>query len=321
VQVPGGGLLIMSVLRIAHRGGAATRPENTLSAFANAIALGADGAELDVQLTRDGQVVVFHDFCLKPDLCRDTEGNWLTSNGPRIADLGREEIAGYDVGRARPGSEYALQHPDLIACDGARIPLLAEIVALARRASQTFSLFVELKTSLAGLSASPENLAEATLAVLRESDYLDQCVIVGFDWRGLRRAKEIEPSTACWFSTRPQSWFRDGQPPPEDDPPAPPVLEALRNWARSGTSPWADGFDAVGFGGSIVEAVKAAGADGWFPYAADATREAIARAHNLGLRVGAWTVDEREQMNALIGNGIDAICTDREDFFADHARN
>ena len=40
---------------IAHRGGAGLRPENTLAAFAHAIALGADGAELDVQLTRDGR--------------------------------------------------------------------------------------------------------------------------------------------------------------------------------------------------------------------------------------------------------------------------
>ena len=51
-------------LVIAHRGGAALAPENTLDAFDNGLALGADGIELDVRLSRDGQVVVHHDRTL-----------------------------------------------------------------------------------------------------------------------------------------------------------------------------------------------------------------------------------------------------------------
>ncbi len=305
----------MAALRIAHRGGAWLRPENTLCAFANAIALGADGAELDVQLTRDGEVVVFHDFRLSTDLCRDADGKWLVSPTSRIVDLTHGELVRYDVGRARPGSEYASEHRGMIACDGARIPLLAEVVALARRAPKPFRLFVELKTSLADPtpSASPERLAEATLAVLRKAGYVDRSIIVGFDWRGLRRAKSVEPALECWFSTRPQSWFRDGEPPPEDDPPPQPAFQMLRHWARTGTSPWAAGFDVIHHGGSILEAIKAAGGDGWFPYAADATAGAIAQAHRLGLKVGAWTVDNPAQMRELDESGIDAICTDRPD--------
>jgi glycerophosphoryl diester phosphodiesterase len=52
-------------LVIAHRGGAALAPENTLDAFDNGLALGADGIELDVRLSRDGQVVVHHDATLE----------------------------------------------------------------------------------------------------------------------------------------------------------------------------------------------------------------------------------------------------------------
>ena len=291
------------------------RPENTICAFANAIALGADGAELDVQLTRDGEVVVFHDFRLAPDLCRDADGKWLVPPTPRIVDLTRGELALCDVGRARPASAYAREHPAMIACDGERIPLLAEIVALAQRAPKLFQLFIELKTSLADPtpSASPERLADATLAVLSETDYVDRSIIVGFDWRGLRRAKSVEPAVECWFSTRPQSWFRDGEPPPEDDPPSELALQMLHHWARTGTSPWAAGFDAVNHGSSILEAIKAGGGDGWFPYAADATADAIGQAHRLGLKVGAWTVDDPAQMRSLDASGIDAICTDRPD--------
>src|SRR3954466_12207013 len=45
----------------AHRGGSALAPENTMAAFANGVALGADGLELDVHLSRDGVGVVLHD--------------------------------------------------------------------------------------------------------------------------------------------------------------------------------------------------------------------------------------------------------------------
>lgn len=52
-------------LVIAHRGASAEKPENTLAAFRRALALGVDGIELDVQVTRDGVPVVFHDASLR----------------------------------------------------------------------------------------------------------------------------------------------------------------------------------------------------------------------------------------------------------------
>ncbi len=305
----------MSVLRIAHRGGAALKPENTLCAFADAIARGLDGAELDVQLTRDGHVVVFHDFRLNPDICRGEDGEWLEPPTPKIVDLTLSELEAVDVGRARPGSDYLRKHPVLAASDGERMPLLAEVVELARHAQQEFRLFVELKSSFTDphLSAPPDMLAEKTLSVLAAADYVQRTVFVGFDWRGLIRVKSLEPSAQCWFTTLAQSWFREGEPPPEDDPPAAPALQMLRHWAITGTSPWAAGFDAVHFGGSILEAIKSAGGDGWFPYFRDATRGSIADAHRMGLKAGAWTVDEPHDMQALAGCNIDAICADRAD--------
>jgi glycerophosphoryl diester phosphodiesterase len=306
---------------IAHRGGAALKPENTLAAFADAVARGADGAELDVQLTRDGEVVVFHDNRLKPDICRDSEGEWLVPPTPRIVDLTLAELRAYDVGRARPGSRYAVAHPDLVPVDGERIPLLSDVIETAKRATKPFHLFVELKTSFAdrSLSAPPDVLAEATLGVLKAQDYLDRAILVGFDWPGLLQAMKIEPKVRCWFTTLAQSWFRDGQPPPEDDPPAQPALDMLRHLARTGQSPWAGGYDAVKYGGSILKAIKAAGGEGWFPYYPDATDAAVAEARALGLKVGAWTVDAPTDMRALMARGLDALCTDRPDVLSEIA--
>jgi glycerophosphoryl diester phosphodiesterase len=230
-------------------------------------------------------------------------------------ELTADEIECFDVGRARPGSVYAHKHPEMLPADGERIPLLAEVIALARRAAKPFRLFIELKSSLAdsSLSVQPEMLADATIAILKQMDFIGRSVLVGFDWRGLLRAKEVESACACWFSTRPQGWFRDGVPPTEDDPPPSAALLMLRYWAEAGASPWAAGFDANKFGGSVIDAIKAAGGDGWFPWWRDATPDAIAQAHACGLEVGAWTVNDPAAIYALTDAGIDAICTDRPD--------
>lgn len=307
----------MAAWNIAHRGGAGLRPENSLAAFAHAVALGADGAELDAQLSKDGRVVVFHDFRLRPSLCRNASGAWLSqAKPPRIGDLTWEELRRFDIGRPRPGSADAQRSPDFVAIDGERIPLLADVVAVAKTAPKPFRLFVELKSAFAerNLSPSPERLAEAVVAVLADAEFLDHTILVGFDWPGLLHAKSIEPGMACWFTTLAQSWFREAPPPAEDNPPAEPARQIFRHWAASGTSPWAGGFDAVNFGGSILAAIKAAGADGWFAFHRDATDEMVAEAHALGLKVGAWTVNEPDEMERLAS--LNALCTDRPDILA-----
>jgi glycerophosphoryl diester phosphodiesterase len=308
----------MRVWNIAHRGGAQSRPENTLTAFGYAATCGYDGVELDVQLTRDGEVVVYHDYRLKPELCRDEKGRWLVPPGPRLKDFSLAELRRFDVGRADPASAYARAHPYVVWRDCERIPTLDEVVAAAKKVCAPFRLFVELKTSCwdREVSALPEDLAERTVAVLKAHDYLERTVLIGFDWPGLLHAKKIAPDAQCWFSTLPQSWFRDGVPPLEDDPPAEPTLQVLRGLAREGISPWAGGYDTIRHGGSIIAAIHAAGGDGWFPTWTDATEEAVREARSFGLKVGAWTVNDPADMRRLVALGLDAICTDRPDLLA-----
>ena len=305
----------MAPWNIAHRGGAQLRPENTLSAFADAVWRGCDGAELDVQLTADGEVVVYHDWHLKPDHCRDTNGAWLKGPTPRVKDLTLEELRLFEVGRAEPDSAYAKAHPHVRWLDEECVPLLSEVIAVAKTARSPFRLIVELKTSFANRdeSADPLTLAEQTIAVLREHRYLDHTVFVGFDWAGLIHAKTLAPETACWFTTLPQSWFKPGTPPTESNPPSEVALQMLRYWAHEGVSPWAAGFDAVKHGGSLLQAIKAAGGDGWDPMWVDITAENVAEARELGLKLATWTVNDPRQMTRLAGFGLDAIYTDRPD--------
>src|SRR4051812_11002946 len=128
---------------IAHRGGAQLMPENTVAAFADALARGCDGVELDVQLTHDGAVVVHHDDHLMADVARK-DGVWLDRPGPRVTDIGWDELRRFDVGSVRPGSAYALSHPLLKPLDAA-VPKLDEVIGLAKGAGRRVLLFVELK--------------------------------------------------------------------------------------------------------------------------------------------------------------------------------
>ena len=180
----------MQPWNIAHRGGAALSPENTLAAFEDAMARGCDGAELDVQLTSDGIVVVHHDFRLKAGLARKN-GVWLTEPGPRIKDLPLEALRQFDVGTAQKGSSYAQAHP-LLKPVNASVPTLKDVAALA--VARRFMLFVELKCDMSEDSADPVALADAAFKVTG-----DRAIYVGFDWRALARIRQL--GGQCWFTT------------------------------------------------------------------------------------------------------------------------
>jgi len=276
-------------LNIAHRGGAGLWPENTLFAFQQAIAADFDGAELDVQLTRDGELAVFHDFLLKPELCRHGDARWLSRRERRlIRDLDSAEVKEFDVGRVKPRTLYAQRHRVKHPKDGEPIPLLPEVLALVRTRPE-FKLFIEIKTCAEerSLSAPPRAVAEAVVADLRRAEFVANAVLVGFDWEALLHAKAIEPTLPCWFSTKRRA------------------PHASRSWAAD--------YHPFKFSGSIPEAIARAGGDGWFCARAQATRARIEEAHRLGLGVGIWTVNDTRSMRAYTRLGVEAIVTDRPD--------
>ncbi len=260
-------------LNIAHRGGAQLWPENTLPAFTAAASAGFDAAELDVQLTRDDRLVLFHDFRLKRDLCRNPAGRWLPLLRRRsaIRDLNFAELRKFHVGRARPGSIYARRHSGVTPFDATPMPSLAEVIAAVKAVNPRFRLFIELKTSVrAGLSAPAEALAEAVLDELKAVEFTSRAVLVGFHWAGLQHAKARSPGIKCWFNT------------------------AVR--AKGG-----------------AREIRDQGGDGWFCPLPRATPRAIEQARRQRLEFGVWTVNRTADMQRLIAAGVDGICTDRPD--------
>jgi glycerophosphoryl diester phosphodiesterase len=284
---------------IGHRGAAGLAPENTLPSFARACAIGVSGIELDVHLSADDVVVVHHDYALHPDIARDARGAWVPDSArPLLRDLTLAELRTYDVGRLRPDSEYAQRYPAQVPSDGARIPTLDDVITLflAECAPPT-RLVVEIKTdpTRSALSASPERLADRTVAVLRARGVVERAQIIAFDWRPLQRVQQIAPEIPTSYLTVESKDFDS-------------VERGL-----DGASPWMAGVDVDAHGGSVPRAIRAAGGRNWSPNFRNVSAEALADAKAAGVRVFPWTVNTEGDMVRLLELGVDGITTDRPD--------
>jgi glycerophosphoryl diester phosphodiesterase len=153
-----------SVQITAHRGHARRAPENTLSALRKAIESGADFAEIDVQQTSDGVVVLLHDS----DLRR------VAGDSRRLADVTFDELRKLDV-----GSWFSPQFA------GEQVPTLAEAMQLVRG---KMKLNIELKY----YGPNPA-LAPAVAKLVREQQFKDQCVATSFEYDALLQAREACP--------------------------------------------------------------------------------------------------------------------------------
>ena len=150
-------------LALAHRGQRATYPEQTLEAYEEAIRLGADGIETDVQRTRDGHLAMLHDLTVD----RTTNGHG------RIADLEWDAVRALDAG--------SWFHPRFA---GVRVPSLEETLELVVGSSRL--LCVEIK----GTPTEAPATAAAVARLLRDRGLLDQVFISSFDHAALQAARD-----------------------------------------------------------------------------------------------------------------------------------
>ena len=149
----------------AHRGASSVYPENTLRAFSGAVELGADWIELDVQQTRDGQIIVMHDT----NLARTTglrQDIWQTDYA---------QIAGLDA-----GSWFSEKFA------GEPVPLLSDALSFAKE--HDIRLNIELKPM-----GHETDFEQAVVDLVRQADYLEQCVITSQSYAVLEAVKAYAP--------------------------------------------------------------------------------------------------------------------------------
>lgn len=148
---------------IGHRGAAGEAPENTLASFALALEQGAQGIELDVHITKDGEIVVCHDETLG----RTTDGSG------RICNHTWEEIQKLDA-----GGWYSDRF------HGEHVPLLSEVFEMI---PSGILINVEVKHAYKG------RMEQALITFLREANRFEDVVVSSFDHKVIQRLKRAEP--------------------------------------------------------------------------------------------------------------------------------
>jgi glycerophosphoryl diester phosphodiesterase len=186
--------------RVAHRGGSHLAPENTLAAFRNALTLGVDAVEMDVQMTRDGHAIVFHDTTIE----RLTEGEG------NILDLDFAYLRSLDVAAHFPGGWPRKE----------QIPTLHEVLELARRRVQAY---IEIKASERdGVYGQYPQIVETVVSEIRATNMADDVLVISFDWSVLPRIKALESAITTGMLVADDVW----------DPHAEGALETLLMQAR-----------------------------------------------------------------------------------------
>ena len=286
-------------LAIAHRGASGLAPENTLAAFRRAIEVCADGMEVDVQLTRDRHVVVHHDFALNPAIARTSGREWIRAPGPAIASQTLDDLRRYDIGRIKPGSPFAYRYPEYRPADGARVPSLADVLALVREeAPSAFQLWIELKLNpgMPATIVSSDALVDAVVGEVKRSGMAERILVASFYWPSLYRVQRIAPELHTSYLTSEQ-------------------LGHDNLWLGCPeTSPWTAPINIDDFNGSVPRAIRAAGGRHWSMHYRDVRPERVIEARKEEISPCIWTLRRREDTGLFLASGADAIVTDRPDW-------
>lgn len=273
-----------------HRGARGLAPENTLIGFQRALAEGVSTLELDIGVTRDDIAVIHHDSALNPNLTRDASGMWIATPIP-IRSLTLRELQRFDVGRMRPGSDYAAHHPAQLARDGQTVPTLTDLFHMVRALGNLtvrFNIETKISPLAPSATANPEQMVDAIRREIMRHAMHDRVSLQSFDWRTLALAQKQRPPLPTVYLSVRQPWLDNIDP------------------------RWNNGMRQADHG-SIARMVKAAGGHTWSPFHGDLGAAEVAEAQALGLKVIPWTVNLRSEMERMQDLKVDGLITDRPD--------
>jgi glycerophosphoryl diester phosphodiesterase len=290
----------------AHRGGRDARPENTLVAFAYAMELGVTTLEMDMQMTKEGRIVISHNPFMNNSLAKGPDGNYVEPGKYDIRKMTLAEIKRFDLGTMNPaaGDYYEGHGKTQLSYPGTQMPTLEEVFELANAYGNNQVMFnLETKSypdpafPEAKNSPDPAVFVKKVYEIIKKYHMEDRVMLQSFDWRTLKEMKKLDPAiTLVALTCEQPSWGRDSM---------------CRQPGEPGASPWMAGLDIDSFKGNYVKAAKAIGADIVSPYWEELSNELVSEAHDLGMKVVPWTVNNPSKMNMLLDMGVDGIITDK----------
>lgn len=276
-----------------HRGARGIYPENTMAGFRYMRDIGVEAVEIDVQNAVGRVPVVAHDPFVSQAFTRDQYGEWVAGARQPILQTTITELEKFDVGTIRPGTEYAVRFPDQARLTKEPIPTFATFCEWA--AGET-SLLVNVEIKSHGLKPEindpPDVLAEGVITMLAAHDLLHRCILSSFDWRVVHACARRAPDVQRGYLTLNHDHGTTMEPN---------IIDG---------SPWMDGVSRSDHQNSLPQTIADLGGQVWCAYFDDLTANDLERAHDCGLRVNVWTVNEIADIRRMADMGVDGIISD-----------
>lgn len=257
-----------------HRGARGLAPENTLSAFRKALEVGVNTLELDIVVSKDGQILVSHEPWMNADICLGAEGEPIEKEKEKtynIYEMTYEEVKNFDC-----GSKYNDTFPEQ-TLETAYKPLLKEVFSMvdssSRNNGRKINYNIELKSLPDGddmYHPKPEVFVKLVMDLLQQEADLDRITLQSFDFRILQELNKSYPE--------------------------------MRLAVLVYKSDLESALDQLGFIPEIYS-----------PYFPLVNKNLIEVVHSKGMEIIPWTVNEPEQMKILLKLGVDGLITDYPD--------
>ena len=273
---------------VGHRGARGLFPENSMVGFENILKIGVTLIELDVVFSKDKTPIITHNHTINPSTSRDVDGEFVNEN-IKVSSLTVEQIKNYEIGRLDLDSDYGKRFPEQAQLDGIYMPTLQELFEKMQQPQfEQMRLMVEIKSEPNYSSQDRENIASLVIKQIRDANLSNKVLLHSFDWLLLSEFKKKDPKITTSFLTK----------------------KGYQNESENHNPLQVFMQDAAGYSNSVPEKISTLGGSVWCPYFKDITRDRLLSARENNLIVVVWTLNELDDIEAMIELGVDAIVTD-----------
>jgi glycerophosphoryl diester phosphodiesterase len=301
-----------------HRGARSFAPENSILAYKTALQIGVNWVDMDVVVTKDGEVIVYHDLWINPDFTSLNGKFFAISNKDFIASIGDkkdqiiqkyllknitfDELQKYSIGVLNSNSIYSKFFPDQYLVKDVRIPKLQNVIDYVDDITDKNVMYqIEIKNDPTNPQYTVDSkiFAQKIYDILKKNNLIERAEIQAFDWNVLYELqlldKDVKTAYLIGYDeidyARPERFKYNGK--------------------------WSGGKILKDYNNSLPRMVKMLGGCCYEPEDVLLTKEDLDSAHNLGLKVVVWTWPEHSGrafdpalINKLINWGVDGIITD-----------
>jgi glycerophosphoryl diester phosphodiesterase len=259
-----------------HRGCRGLYPENTIVAFIHAVQLGVNTVETDMQISKDGKIVISHDAFMGANICTKPDGKPVDAADEskyKIYTLTYDEIKKFDC-----GSRGNAKFPDQQKVSTVK-PLLSEVIDTVEKYIKEHNLppvryNIETKSTVAGDDINhpkPAVFARMVYDLIKQKGVINKCIIQSFDPRTLQEIRKIDPNITTAL-----------------------LVENLKGLKAN--------LKELGFNPTIYS-----------PYYVLVNKKLIRECHRLHIQVLPWTVNDERKMVELKQMGVDGLISDYPD--------